>query len=288
MTAEVATKLGAPGVSPVTRPWTGAHGSDGLYVYCVARDPARCLLGPIGLDGADVYTLASANLCVVVQNCRAETCRSEQPDTIKRWMLTHQSVVAEATKAFGTVLPMAFNMIVAASEGGTALEQWHTAGENLMAWLDEKRDRFTGLLHKLAGKAEYGVQVFWDPKVITAALVQSDPELHRIREEARTKPKGLAYMLQQKLAKAARAALEAQADRHIACFYAQVRECVEDIRVGPLKKVDNGRQMLLNLSCLMDRGSVALGRVLDEIQGTEGVSVRFTGPWPPYNFVSAG
>lgn len=281
MTAEAATKLGAPGASPVTRPRLGAHRSDGLYVYCVARDPARCLLGPIGLDGADVYALASANLCVLVQRCRAETCRSEQPDTIKRWMLTHQSVVAEATKAFGTVLPMAFNMIVAASENGGA-------AENLRAWLDEKRDRFTGLLHKLAGKAEYGVQVFWDPKVITAALVQSDPELRRIREEARTKPKGLAYMLQQKLAKTARAALEAQADRHIACFYAQVRECVEDIRVGPLRKADNGGQMLLNLSCLMDRGSVALGRVLDEIQGTEGVSVRFTGPWPPYNFVSAG
>lgn len=314
MTAEAATKLGAPGASPVTPPWAGAHGSDGLYVYCVARGPGGYPFGPIGLDGAEVYTLAShwcenprwcenpfshqvvasapgsdpAELCVVVQHCRAETCRSEQPGTIERWMLTHQRVVTEATQAFGTVLPMAFNMIVTASEGGTALEQWHTAGENLMAWLDEKRDRFTGLLHKLAGKAEYGVQVFWDPEVITAGLVQSDPELRRIRDEARTRPKGLAYMLQQKLAKAARAALEAQADRHIACFYAQVRECVEDIRVGPLKKADNGGQMLLNLSCLMDRGSAALGGVLDEIQRTEGVWVRFTGPWPPYNFVSAG
>jgi hypothetical protein len=172
-----------------------------------------------------------------------------------------------------------------------------------MAWLDEKRDRFTGLLHKLAGKAEYGVQVFWDPKVITAAVVQRDPELLRIRDEARTKPKGLAYMLQQKLAKAARAALEAQADRHIKCFYAQVRECVEDIRVGPIRRApgassvtcpragargSDGGQMLLNLSCLMDRDSAALGRVLDEIQRTEGVWARFTGPWPPYNFVSAG
>jgi len=50
----------------------------------------------------------------------------------------------------------------------------------------------------------------------------------------------------------------------------------------------DGGQMLLNLSCLMDRGGAALGRVLDEIQRTEGVWARFTGPWPPYNFVSAG
>ena len=43
--------------------------------------------------------------------------------------------------------------------------------------------------------------------------------------------------------------------------------------------------MLLNLSCLMQEGSGDLGRVLDEIQQTKGISVRFTGPWPPYSFV---
>ena len=263
MTTEVATKL------------------DGLYVYSVARGPDNHPLGPIGLDGGEVYTLASGDLCAVVQNHRAETSHFEEPHKIEGWVLTHQQVVTAATEAFGTVLPMAFNMIVAASENAAA-------AENLGVWLDEKRNRFTYLLDKLAGKAEYGVQVFWDSEVITAALVQNDPELRGIRDEARTKPKGMAYMLQQKLAKAARAALETEANRRVADFYAQIRECVEDIRVDRPKKADDGRQMLLNLSCLKDRGSDALGSVLDEIQRTEGVSVRFTGPWPPYNFVSAG
>ncbi len=263
MTAEAATKL------------------DGLYVYCVARGPGDYPLGPIGLDGGEVYTLASGDLCAVVQNRRAETCGPQEPQTIEGWVLAHQQVVTVATSAFGTVLPMSFNMIVAASENGDA-------AENLGVWLDEKRHKSTCLLDKLAGKAEYGVQVLWDPEVITAALVESDPELRRTRDEARTKPKGLGYMLQQKLAKAARAALETEANRRVENFYTQIRECVEDIRVDRLKKTDSGRQMLLNLSCLMGRGSDALGRVLDEIQRTEGVSVRFTGPWPPYNFVSAG
>lgn len=264
MMTEVATKL------------------DGLYVYCVARGPGDYPLGPIGLDGGEVYTLAREDLCAVVQNRRAETCRFEEPHTIEAWVVAHQQVVTAATEAFGMVLPMTFNMIVAASDDGDAVE-------NLGVWLDEKRDRFTGLLDKLAGQAEYGVQVFWHPEVITAALVQRDPELRRMRDEARTKPKGLAYMLQQTLAKAARAALEAEASRRVGSFYARIRECVEDIRVDRLKKADNGRQMLLNLSCLMDQGAAGvLGRVLDEIEKTEGVSVRYTGPWPPYNFVTAG
>ena len=46
--------------------------------------------------------------------------------------------------------------------------------------------------------------------------------------------------------------------------------------------------MLLNLSCLMGKGNPTLGNVLEEIQETEGISVRFTGPWPPYSFVNAG
>lgn len=263
MTADVATK------------------SDGLYVYCVAHGPGNYPLGPIGLDGREVYTLASGDLCAVVQNRRAETCHSEEPQTIERWVLAHQQVVSTATDAFGTVLPMAFNMIVHGGENAGA-------AENLTAWLEEKCDRFTRLLDKLAGKAEYGVQVFWDPEVITAALIQSDPELRGVQAEARNKPKGLAYMLQQKLAKAARAALEAQASRCVKDFYARIRESVEDIRVDTPRKADNGKQMLLNLSCLMDRSSAALGQVLDEIESTEGVSVRFTGPWPAYNFVSAG
>ncbi|MCK4340973.1 MAG: GvpL/GvpF family gas vesicle protein [Phycisphaerae bacterium] len=254
---------------------------DGLYVYCVARGKDHYPLGPIGLDGQRVYTLASGDLCAVVHDRQAEPYQSEDAQAVEGWALTHQQVVSTATEAFGTVLPMAFNMIVHGDENGGATE-------NLAAWLEEKRDRFTGLLDKLAGKAEYGVQIFWEPKVVTAALIRSMPELRRLRDEARTKPKGLAYMLEQKLAKAARAALEARANQCVENFYAQIRECVDDIRLDKLKKADNGRQMLLNLPCLMDRSNGALGRVLDEIQKTEGVSVRFTGPWPPYNFVSPG
>jgi hypothetical protein len=92
-------------------------------------------------------------------------------------------------------------------------------------------------------------------------------------------------MLQQKLAKTVRAAMEKQADLFAQDFYARIRQCVEDVRVDNLKKVDGGKQMLLNLSCLMQEGCGDLGRVLDDIQQTKGISVRFTGPWPPYSFV---
>jgi len=44
--------------------------------------------------------------------------------------------------------------------------------------------------------------------------------------------------------------------------------------------------LLLNLSCLLPRDqNEKLGEALEKIDGREGISVRYTGPWPPYSFV---
>jgi hypothetical protein len=252
----------------------------GLYVYCVARGDGCRVLGPIGLDGQGVYTVASGDLCAVVHNCRTQPYQSNDPQTVETWATAHQDVVTEAAKHLGTVLPMAFDMIVQA--------QPHSdPAAALRAWLEEKRERFTRLLDRLDGKAEYGVQVFWDRQAVAECLTQGHPDLRSLQDEIVGKPKGLAHLLQTKLAKAVRTAMEERADSFAKDFYARVRQCVEDVRVDPLKKAEGQRQMLLNLSCLMTRGSADLGSALDEIQKAPGVTVRFTGPWPPYSFMGA-
>ena len=256
---------------------------DGLYVYCVARAGRADVLGPIGLENKVVYALDGKDICAFVHDCQAEPYQSEDPQTVKAWVQAHQRVVEAATEAFGTVLPMSFDMIVHGDPDSSAIE-------NLRAWLDEKRPRFTRLLDKFAGKAEYGVQIFWDRKLLAQAVIKSDPELGKIQDEARNKPKGLAYMLQQKLASATRAALEGRMNSYAQDFYARIRQCVDEVRVDTLKKSESpgAPGMLLNLSCLIETDSPALGRTLDEIRKTEGILVRFTGPWPPYSFVGAG
>lgn len=257
-----------------------AAGVDALYVYCVAAsDGVHHMLGPIGLDGQAVYAVGSGDLCAVVHDCPSAPYHSQDPSVVQAWVMAHQNVVRAAGETFGAVLPMAFDMIVHGGPGGSAAA--------LRAWLDEKRERFTRLLAKFAGKAEYGVQVFWDRPAVAAALVAGDEGLRALQVEMQSKSKGMAHVLGQKLAKAVRTAMEQQADRLAADFYGRIRKCVDEVRVDPLKKVDEPLQMLLNLSCLMPQGSGLLGQTLDEIHQTHGVSVRFTGPWPPYSFVGA-
>lgn len=45
--------------------------------------------------------------------------------------------------------------------------------------------------------------------------------------------------------------------------------------------------MLMNLSCLVKKHRVSeLGNELEQIQNVDGISVRFSGPWAPYSFVT--
>jgi hypothetical protein len=178
---------------------------------------------------------------------------------------------------------MTFNMVVHGWEAG------ETATENLRAWLAENHGQFTDLLARLEGKAEYGVQIFWDRELVGRSIVETDPALQAIRGEIAGKAKdekGLAYMLGQKLAKATCVAMEAWAQRTAGAFYEQIRRAVDDIRVTKPGKGKDKRQALLDLCCLMSTDATALGETLDVIGRTPGIAIRFTGPWPPYSFVN--
>lgn len=258
----------------------GTAGEDGLYVYCVACGRVSWLLGSIGLDHSLVYTVPSSGLCCVVHSCQAQPYQSEDPQAVRTWVMAHQRVVQAAEEAFGTVLPMAFNMIVQDDQDGTA-------PDNLRGWMSEKREDFRARLGRLGGKAEYGVQISWDRRAVAEGLVQSDPALAKMREQALDKSRGMAYMLQQRLAQATRSALEGQGNRYVENFYSQIRQCVDEVRVDKLKETNDGKQMLLNLSCLTAKDDGSLGQALDEIRRIDGISVRFTGPWPPYSFSAA-
>jgi hypothetical protein len=117
-------------------------------------------------------------------------------------------------------------------------------------------------------------------------LTRKDEDLEKLSEEIKSKPKGVAYMYKQKLEKLLRGRLEREAEGYFKEFYGRIKECTKEIRMEKLKKEEEPRQMLMNVSCLADKRDVkTLGNELDKIDNMEGFSIRFTGPWPPYSFV---
>ena len=267
-------------VSPSSRAETSAK-EKGIYVYCVADAGQSVCLGEIGIEGSEVYTIGYRDICAVIHNCPAEPYQSSDDEVVKAWVLTHQKVIDTAWEKWGTVLPLGFDTIITAEVGSDA-------EQNTRNWLTEDYESLKRKMEKMRGKAEYGVQVFWDPRVIAQHLTETSPEIKKLEEEIRSKSRGLAYMHRQKLENLLKKEMEFKADQCFKDFYSRIKKHIDDIRVEKTKKADQDSQMIMNLSCLVYIDKYReLGEELDEINRMEGFFVRFTGPWPPYSFVSA-
>lgn len=252
------------------------------YLYCIADGAQQISLGRIGIDGNEVYTIPYRDLSAVVHNCSPEPYQSQDEQLVKGWVMAHQKVVETAQERFGTVLPFGFDTIIK-GEGEADPE------ENMKQWLRDDCENLREKMEKVRGKAEYGVQIFWEPKVIAEAITRTDDEIGKMDEEMRSKPQGTAYMYKQKLEDAIKREMETLADEYFKDFYNRIRKHADDVRVERVKKGDENKQMLMNLSCLLSKDNYeGLSTELEGILETEGIFVRFTGPWPPYSFVAPG
>jgi len=249
------------------------------YIYCITGGNEKIALGNIGIDDNEVYTIPCQDLCAVVHNCPAEPYTSEDNEVMQTWVMKHQKVVDIAMEKFGTVLPLGFDTIIKGEED-------IPSDENIKKWLNDDYENLRQKLAKFKDRAEYGVQIIWDPKVIGKKLIENNQEIKNLNEELKSKSKGLAYMYKQKLENLLKKEMEAEAERYFKDFYERIKRCVDDIKVEKTKKLDDDKQMLLNLSCLLFKEkSKVLGEELEAINNMEGFLVRFTGPWPPYSFV---
>lgn len=252
----------------------------GRYVYGIVANKEMVILGEIGIGGKEVYTIPYRGICAIVHNCPPEPYQSQDDETVKCWVKIHQGVLDEAKSRFGTIIPLGFDTIFQPKDDHTSPDQV------VQDWLKENYDRLNALLDKMKDKDEYGVQIFYDPRIISEVIAQQSEEIKKIKEEMASKSPGLAYMYKQKLERAVKAEMERLAEKWFKDFYTNIKKYADDIVVEKTKKAEKGKVMLLNLSCLVSTVKVkALGEELDRIDNMEGFSVRFTGPWPPYSFV---
>ncbi len=253
--------------------------TEARYLYCIAESGENVNFGNIGIEDNEVYTIPCQDLCAVVHNCLQEPYKSEDKEKVKSWVTAHQKVIDTAWERFSTILPLGFDTIIKGEED-------IAPDENMKKWLKNDYENIKRKLGKVRDKAEFGVQIFWNPKIIGEGLVETNVEIKRLNEEIKSKPKGLAYMYKQKLENLLKKEMEKEADGYFKDFYERIRKCADEIKVEKTKQTEDEKQMLMNLSCLLAKEkSAALGDQLETIQNIKAFSVRFTGPWPPYSFV---
>ena len=252
----------------------------GAYLYCVAEGSQELNFGGIGIDDNEVYTIAYKDLLAIAHDCPAIAYDSKDKDMVKKWIIAYQKVIEHVWGKFNTILPLTFDTIIRGEEN-------ISPKENTIRWLESDYKKLKEIIDKVRGKAEYGIQIFWNPKIIADNIIQDVSEIKEINDKMKSKSTGTAYLYEEKLRGLIKREMEKRADNYFKEFYGKIRPEVDDIKIDKTKKADNNLQMIINLSCLVikEKEEVKkLGEILDAIQSKEGFSVKFTGPWPPYSF----
>ncbi len=251
---------------------------EGRYCYSIVLHGASVDLGDIGIDDTNVYTVPCREIAAVVHSCNAQPYVTEDNDTAKEWILTHNYVIDQATKQFGTVLPFSFNCIIRGND------------DTIPEWLSTDYDSLRAELEKVKDKAEYVVQIFSDQVVLLETISKNDEGLKRTQRDIHTSSKGAAYLRQKQFELKVKDAVSI-AIAHLAKeFGSRIQANVDEMKVEktPSQIPDKYKDMKLvaTLSCLVHKGKLEdLSEVLDEINNRRGFAVRFTGPWAPFSFV---
>lgn len=251
------------------------------YVYGIADKGVKKSLGKIGIDGAEVYTIPCRDMCIIVHDCEAKPYQSDDEEMVKNWLFTQQEVLDVIWEEFGVVMPMSFDMIIEGKDD-------RNSEQEVKAWLEKNYDSFYEKISGLKNRQEFGVQVFLDTEALSTSLAETDEKIRSKKKEIDTKPKGAAYLERELLKETIKQKAEEMADHYFKEFYSMIKKCTDDLVIGKVKKVEGNNQMIMNLSCLVHKDRVAeLGAELEKIENNDCVSVRFSGPWAPYSFVTS-
>jgi hypothetical protein len=238
----------------------------GKYVYCIVRASENLSFGPIGLgaEPAEVYTIARGDLAAVVSDAPLEVL-----DPTRDNVLAHQRVNETVMKQH-TVLPMSF---------GTVFK----THDDVIELLRAASDAFAGVLKKMEAKLEFGLKVVWDRDAVVREIEEEDEDIRRVKAELQAH-KGSTYFARMQYGRLVDAALQARSERYVADTFAALRGASVAARSNKLI----GERMILNAAFLVNRRDArefdrcvkALGAQYDKL------TYKYTGPWPPYNFVN--
>lgn len=253
----------------------------GNYLYGVVPTGSQKELGPIGIDGAIVKTVQYEKLAAVVHSCDIDIKIPSNEADASRWVISHQDVVEKMWERFSVIAPSSFGTVIKGED----------PDQTTVKWLSDNYESFLTELKTLVGKAEYGVQIFWDLKKIGEDVVSENQELVWLKDQIQSESRGLAYLHQKKMERILRSKLEKKATGFFKSVHDTIAGMVDSVVIEKIKTAPEDLQpadlqMVMNVSCLLARtDEVKLGLYLDEINGVDGYTVRFTGPWPPYSFV---
>jgi len=192
-------------------------------------------------------------------------------DPTRENALAHEHVIELVMKTH-TIIPMSF---------GTVFRTDDDIREVLKSIYASLKD----VLEQMAGKVEFGLKVTWDRDRIIEELKRDDEEIHRFHQELTKKHLQSTYFARMQLGRMIdKAMVERSAEF--------VREIYDGLRSVCVASRDNkpiGDRMIMNAAFLIQREretdfDAAVNKIAKKFG--DRLNFKYTGPWPPYNFVN--
>ena len=267
--AKLASRRGtsAAAATAMLEPHPGTEpAGKGRYVYCIIRSDQALNFGPIGIgeEPAPVYTVRCDDLSAVVSDAPLGVL-----DPTRDNVLAHQRV-NETVMSEHTVLPMSF---------GTVFK----TRDDVTAFLKSAYRAFSDVLDKMENKLEFGLKVLWDRDAVINEIEREDEDIHRLKSEIAAQ-KGSTYFARMQYGRLIDAALQAKSERYVAEIFERLR----DVSVAARANKPIGDRMILNAAFLVTRDAENAfdARVKQLGASHDKLTFKYTGPWPPYNFVN--
>jgi hypothetical protein len=258
---------GAP--AKVLRPDAVAAADDvneGKYVYCVIKSERALSFGLLGIgpEPSEVHTVHYRDIAAIVSNTPMVVL-----DPTRDNVLAHQRV-NETVMQDHTVIPMSY---------GTVFK----TDDDIMELLRSAYDAFTDVLNKMQDKFEFGLKVLWDRDQIIHEIESEDEDIRRLKGEISTQ-KGSTYFARMQYGRLIDSALQAKSERYVT----EIFEALRNVSVASRSNKPIGDRMIMNAAFLVTRSLEQAfdARVKDIGQRYDKLTFKFTGPWPPYNFVN--
>jgi hypothetical protein len=246
-------------------PRTGAD-QRGKYVYCVVHSEKPLTFGPIGIgiDPTEVHTVGFRDIAAVVSDTPIEL-----HEPTRQNVLAHERV-NETVMQNHTVIPMSF---------GTVFK----TREDILQLLRSAYDAFKDVLVKMEDKLEYGLKVLWDHERVVEALERENEDIRRLKAEISSQH-GSTYFARMQYGRLVDAALQARSEHFVQAIFDELRP----VAVASRANRPIGDKMIMNAAFLVRRDKEPDFDAAVKGIGAkyEHLTFKYTGPWPPYNFVN--
>jgi hypothetical protein len=211
-----------------------------------------------------VHTVNFKDIAAVVSDTPLEVY-----DPTRENVLAHERVNEVVMRDF-TVIPMSFSTVFKTSE-------------DIVELLRSAYDAFRDVLVKMQDKLEFGLKVLWEPETIIREIEKDDENLRLLRQEISNQT-GSTYFARMQYGRLVDSLLQQRSERLVNDIF----NTLGSVSVASRANKPIGEKMILNAAFLVARDREAdFDAKVKEIDARyENLKFKYTGPWPPYNFVN--